>query len=141
MDIGDIYIYMEIYIYMRKIVLGCLSFNFKWAFSILHLHSPPHDCWFWYHICLWMISYFYVCLYWWAFLFVIFQLWPFFPSLSLSFFLFSVEKLSFFSICCRAGLVVPNSFSFWLYGFLDQIWIIALLGRVFLVEGFSLSSL
>ena len=45
-------------LYMYKIVLSCWSLNFQCISNILHLYSP-HDCWFWYHICVWMISYLY----------------------------------------------------------------------------------
>ena len=42
----------------HKVVLNCWSLNFKCISNILHVYSP-HDCWFWYHICVWMISYLY----------------------------------------------------------------------------------
>ena len=49
-----------VYIYIHSVygVLNCWSLNFKCISNILHLYSP-HDCWFWYHICVWMISYLY----------------------------------------------------------------------------------
>ena len=46
---------------MYKIALSCWSLNFKCISNILHLYYP-HDFWFWYHICMWMISCLYVCL-------------------------------------------------------------------------------
>ena len=50
------------YNHMYRIGFGSWSLNCKCIFSILHLY-PPHDCWLWYHICVYMISYLYVCLY------------------------------------------------------------------------------
>ena len=70
----------------------------------------------------------YVCLYWWVFPFIIF--------------LFLVVAFPP-SICCRAGMMV-NSFCFCLsvsFWFIHQMWMRTLLGRVFLIIGFSLSSL
>ena len=58
---------------IHKVVLSCLSLNFKHSSYFLYLCSPQ-SCWFWYHICTWIASYFYsyVCHYQWTFPFVIF---------------------------------------------------------------------
>ena len=59
----------------NKIVLSSSSLQVHFQYPAFVL--SPHNCWFWYHICVWMISYLlcvlvYICLYGWAYPFVIF---------------------------------------------------------------------
>ena len=65
---------------------------------------PPHNCWFWYHICVGVISYFY-CLYF----LICFSICNFLVYIfGLSFFVYRIS----FNVCFKAGLVVLNSLSF-----------------------------
>ena len=103
--------------------------------------SSSHHCWFWYHLCADdFLPLMYVCLYQSAFPFVtvlsltvIFSFTPW--EIPLAF----VSKLVWW---CWVPLVFACLYSFVLFfQFLDRIWMWALLGKVFLFVGSSLSSL